>query len=287
MPLPDTCSRDASRHGAVRKREEPIWKLCRVTRAGRSIGQIAHLSTTTLHDVVAADEVPVALPASQTRARAELQPLQSHLDACIAAVERLDAAALEAILIRARVAFSQPMLIEQLIVPLMAVIGNLWCHGSLRIMHEPLASAVVRTFVGNLNSAAELSASALTLIVTTPVGQWHEIGALIVASTATTEGWRVAYLGANLPAEETVAAAQQHLAKAVALSIIHPSDDAHLQYELLKLRRYLPQNVEIIVGGRASADYSDVLAEIGVMRLDSMLQLCAQLETLRSRLLSP
>ena len=42
---------------------------------------------------------------------------------------------------------------------------------------------VVRTFLWELNHNSDLSASAPALIVATPVGQLHEIGALMVAST--------------------------------------------------------------------------------------------------------
>jgi methanogenic corrinoid protein MtbC1 len=50
--------------------------------------------------------------------------------------------------------------------------------------------------------------SAPKILVTTPQGQLHELGALIVSAVASTEGWNVTYLGPNLPAEEIVGAAE-------------------------------------------------------------------------------
>ena len=132
-----------------------------------------------------------------------------------------------------------------------------------------------------LNNSPDLSASAPTLVVTTPVGQWHEIGALMVASTAAAGGWRVTYLGTNLPAEEIAAAVQHQAAKAVALSIVYPADDPRIREELINLRRYLGHEVNLVVGGRGSVGYKEVLDDIGAVYLCDMTGLREHMECLR------
>jgi methanogenic corrinoid protein MtbC1 len=150
-------------------------------------------------------------------------------------------------------------------------------------MHEHLASAVVRTILGGLlESVTNVPPSAPTIVVTTPVGQLHEIGAMVVAAMAAAEGWHVTYLGVNLPAEDIAAAVQQQHAKAVALSVAHPADDPHLEHELTLLRRYLTQDVGLIVGGRAAEGYHKVLEAIGAIRVQDMAGFRAHLETLRT-----
>ena len=262
---------------------ERLQLLYRVTRTGRSIGQVAHLDTETLRDLIREDELatPAVLPQAPTSS--EALSIQAHLDACLAAVARLDASDLETVLLRARVALSQPVFNEQLIVPLMEGIGQLWHDGTLRIAHEHLASAVVRTFMGSLHDGTSSASVAPRLLVTTPVGQWHEIGALLVASTAAADGWQVTYLGPNLPAEEIAAAAQQQGAKAVALSLVYPADDPRVIQDVSMLRRYLPRNVDLLVGGRSSAAYAEVLTAIGVVHLHDMVQLRHHLDTIRTR----
>jgi DNA-binding transcriptional MerR regulator/methylmalonyl-CoA mutase cobalamin-binding subunit len=260
---------------------ERLQLLVRATQLGRSIGQIAALPTERLRELVQADSA-ATLPASTAPSPSELRPAQSHLDECLAAVERFDAARLEDGLMQARMALSQPAFIEQLIAPLMDAIGNGWRDGALRIAHEHLASAVVRTFLWGLNRSPDLSASAPTLIVTTPVGQLHEIGALMAASTAVADGWNVIYLGANLPAEEIAAAAQHQLAKAVGLSLVYPTDDPRVGDELTMLRRYLGGDVALLVGGRGRTGYKEVLDDIGAVWLSDMASLRDYLETLRS-----
>jgi methanogenic corrinoid protein MtbC1 len=256
--------------------------LRQATLAGHSIGQIAHLPIERLRELVAAEAPAMPAPAPVPRIHDDGTPASAHLDACMAAVEQLDAMALETALLRARVALSHTAFIDTLIMPLMHKIGELWREGTLRIMHEHLASAIVRTLLGSLVTTAGLPPTAPHLIVTAPAGQLHEIGALIIASVASTEGWRVTYLGPNLPAEDIAAAAQQHHARAVGLSLVYPPDDAHLPQELARLRQYLAPQVAVFVGGRAAPGYQDILQRIGAVLPDSLAEFRIHLETLRT-----
>jgi methanogenic corrinoid protein MtbC1 len=118
------------------------------------------------------------------------------------------------------------------------------------------------------------------LVVATPVGQVHEFGALLVAATAAAEGWRVTYLGTDLPAEDIAEAAARTRARAAALSVVFPAGDTALADELRHLRAALPKDVTLVVGGAAASAYSGVLDEIGAARLDDLEAFRAQLRTL-------
>lgn len=250
--------------------------LRRVKEMGYSIGQIAQLPT---------EKLLAILNDSPARTRAQEVPsdsaLEAHLKACLSAVERFDAEELRRALARAVVTFGWPVVIERVFLPLMQEIGECWREGSLRIGHEHLASAVIQAFLGNLERAQTSSTTAPVLVVTTPVGQLHEIGALAAAAIATSEGWSVTYLGPNLPAEEIAHAAHRSRARAVALSIVYPPDDPHLPSELEKLRHYLPEHVTILVGGRSAHAYADVLDRIGAVQVSDWTSFRTLLESLR------
>ena len=256
--------------------------LRQATRLGHSISQVAALPTEQLRILVDADAATTTLVPPRPPAHPDIVPAQSSIDACMAAVERLNAVELETTLMRARVMLSHTAFVDNVIVPLMQTIGELWHEGALRIMHEHLTSAVVRTLLGSLTLAPGLPETAPHIIVTTPAGQWHEIGALLIASTASVDGWRVTYLGPNLPAEDMAAAVQHDHARAIGLSIIYPPDDPHLPQELAKLRRYLGSDVTIFVGGRVSADYQEILASLGVVRPRDLQEFRRHLEALRA-----
>jgi MerR family transcriptional regulator, light-induced transcriptional regulator len=260
---------------------EHLQLLRRATLTGHSIGQIARLPIEGLRALVAADEmIAPSLPRSVSPRLLDSSP-QAMLAACLEAVERLDAALLEEILTRATVMLSQPVLIEQVIVPLMHRIGDLWHEGKLRVAHEHLASAVVRTSLGNLSRGFGPTPSAPSLVVATPTRQMHELGALIVATTAAADGWRVTYLGPSLPAEEIAGAAHQSRARVVALSIVYPGDDPFLRGELIKLHRGLAEGVVLLVGGQGAEAYRGVLDEIAAVWLENLPDFRKHLEVLR------
>lgn len=274
---------------------ERLQLLRNTTQAGHSISRIAGLSNEELKKLTAADE-PASLAHSGARQTGKFQAAittepapsslerkpEAHLKRCISAIEELNAAALEAALSQSLVALGQRLMMDQVLVPLMQYIGDGWRRGTLRIVHEHIASATVRTFLGQIAQKQTGDIHAPVVVVTTPPGQIHEIGAMMVAATATSEGWRAVYLGADLPIEETAAAVVHSNARALALSIVYPVDDTRLPGELRRLSGFLPPHVTLLAGGRAVEQYADVLNEIGAVAVHSLMDLRLELEHLRT-----
>jgi DNA-binding transcriptional MerR regulator/methylmalonyl-CoA mutase cobalamin-binding subunit len=259
---------------------ERLLLLRRATLAGRSIGQVAALPTDELRQVVNEDE------AAQSQAPAPSRLVVSDtsngtVEAALRSIERFDPEGLQANLDRASVTLSKPALVEQVVAPLLERVGDAWRDGSLRVASEHMASATLRTFMGVLNGAYPAMSDAPRLLVTTPAGQLHELGALIAATAAAAEGWQITYLGPSLPAEEIAAAAQTSESRAVALSIVL-AGDPHVKNELARLGQLLPENIALLVGGRASPHYLDVLQQIGAVRLTDLPSFRTELESLRA-----
>ena len=140
---------------------------------------------------------------------------------------------------------------------------------------------MLRTFLGHISRPIALHPQAPVLVVTTPSGQHHELGAIIVAAAANSMGWRVVYGGACLPAEEIASMAIGQGARAVGLSVVHPMDDPSLSLEFQLLRRLLPASIPILVGGRASSAYQSDLDAVGAIRVGNLESLRQQLNRLR------
>ena len=237
---------------------ERLTALQRVVEAGHSIGQVANLSTERLRSLDA-QRSTVATPVRQDEVIVgERNPF---LEAAQNAVLRLDPEGLEDSLIRGHASLGIFGLLEGVVVPLISDIETRWVNGTLSISHEHMASAVLRSFLDQVRKSMPGSQTAPRLIVTTPQNQIHEIGALMVAIVAATQGWRVTYLGPNLPSDEIAHAANQLSARAVALSLVFPTDDPLLPAELKRLRQNLRSDVQLIVGGRATHFYMNALKE--------------------------
>jgi MerR family transcriptional regulator, light-induced transcriptional regulator len=117
------------------------------------------------------------------------------------------------------------------------------------IAQEHMASGVAHPVMARVRGALPVGADAPAIVVAVPAGERHEIGALLAAGTAALEGWRVTYLGADLPAAEIAGAARETGARMVALSSVY-ADPESLVQELRLLRKALPPDVEVVIGGQ-------------------------------------
>jgi DNA-binding transcriptional MerR regulator/methylmalonyl-CoA mutase cobalamin-binding subunit len=244
---------------------ERLRLMHQALRAGRRIGQVAGLPTDELQRLVDED-AQAPSPAAQSVANGRGSLGRDLLEESLRAVERMDARRLEEVLQRASLALTAAELIDLVVTPLMIEIGELWWNDKLTPGHERLASTVVRrTLDGTRSTLHTLNGPGL--VIATPAGQHHEIGAMLAAAAAAAAGWRVIYMGADLPADSIATAVEMTGARAVALSIIYPDDDPRLAEELRELRRLLPDQVTVIVGGQAAGGYRGVLEEMGAVWL--------------------
>jgi len=266
---------------------ERLDLLRRAVRQGRRISQVAGLETEELRKLVAADEKAAARTTGDlggvalSRAGSEEGVADSYFQACLEATRSLDERRLEDLLAQATVALPRPAILEQVVVPLLRSVGEMWRDGSLRVAQEHLVTAVIRTFLGPMADSSAHADSAPRLLVGTPAGQLHELGALIATAVAVSAGWRAVYLGPNLPAEEIAAGAQMAGARVIALSIIFPPDDPQVVQELTRLRRLVPDTTTLLIGGASAAGYDSTIDSIGGARLGDMPSFRAVLEGLR------
>ncbi len=250
------CSRTLSNRRLYSDEEIERLRLLKIlTDCGHRISQIACLTLDELHLLQKKSlPTPAAATPSDGHEYDHATPDQC-LEGCLEAVNNLEAPTLAQLLDDARVRYGQRTTLLRVIAPLIYEVGERWRKGEMRVSHEHLATCAVRDYVGLGSRTQTCPANAPELVVATPSGQVHEVGALLAAAAARDVGWRVTYLGPSLPAEEIVSCVNARKAKAVALSVVYPSDDPNVPVELTNLRRLLPQHVAVLIGGRAAYGY--------------------------------
>jgi len=251
-----------------------------VTDAGLNISQVARLKLTELEHL--ARQENILGPRSRDKQPKTALPvaIDDYYTQCLAAVRNLDADGLERAFDQAAVDLTRIALVRDLIMSLFEEIGNLWRKGSLKIVNEHMATAVTRNLLVNMLRATGTADSAPRILIATTVGQWHDIGALMVALTTADSGWQPVYYGPNLPSEEIAAGARQSGARAVALSITHLLDQPSLADELRKLRRYIGRGLAIFIGGRAVGDDLHILNEVDARYIKTLDQFSDELDRL-------
>lgn len=234
------------------------------TAQGHSIGLIAGLTTDALESLLEPGVTSQRiLPTPTERNIRSEYPAEELLEACLRSTEQMDRHQLEMHFNHASTVLSIHELLDRLVAPLMERVGNLWRTGGLRPSHEHMATDVVRAFLSARRATYAPADGAPAIVVTTPTGQLHEIGALMASLVARAEGWNDTYLGPNLPAEDIVAAVLKCGAKALALSIVYPSDDGRIENDLAFLSQQLPLGTRVFVGGRAADAYSNAIQRSG------------------------
>ncbi|MBK7999269.1 MAG: MerR family transcriptional regulator [Verrucomicrobia bacterium] len=261
---------------------ERLSLLRDITNSGHTIGNVAALPTEKLREIAhQTHQEPVSSRAMQPATSHASSPGALLVAECIEAVKALNPKALQDVLVRGSVLLGLQGLLQVVVAPLAQALGELWRDGTITAAHEHFATAVLRTQLGQMTKGFAEPDNAPSLIVSTPAGQLHELGALLAGATASSLGWRVAYLGTSLPAAEIAGAAIQRRARAVALSIVYPEDDPRLESELTRLRELLPAHIEILVGGRAMNAYRPALDRIGAHQIRDLNQLSDTLDNLR------
>lgn len=244
---------------------ERLALLRKATELGRNIGQIADLDLDALATMVGQDLAAQAPEVSLAGVDTTPSP-EPYLNRALAAAEQLDARALDETLRQALLSLTASALMEQVVAPLLTIVGARWHQGLLRPSHEHVTSVAARRILGAILTEAAAPRTAPGILVTTPAGQVHELGALLVAATAALEGWRVIYLGPDLPAEDIAATAEHTAPRLIALSLVYPLDDPGVLAQLHDLRSRVDPGVDIILGGSGAESYRAEAERLG-MRL--------------------
>ncbi|HUQ84368.1 MAG TPA: cobalamin-dependent protein [Gemmatimonadaceae bacterium] len=242
--------------------------LYAATNAGRSIGQVAGLPTEELTRIANEDAA-----ARQQRATARdlneatnerSDETNAVIEQALAIAATLKATELENLLRRSAIRLGLTSFIEDVATPLLRKIGELWHAGRATIAQEHLASSIIHDILAEAMRSTARTAGADTVVVATPAGERHAIGAVLIGAAAAVDGWRVVYLGVDLPANEIAAAAVATEASVVAMSVVYVPDRDHTLDELRALRARLPASVPVVVGGAGATQLAPELAQAGI-----------------------
>jgi methanogenic corrinoid protein MtbC1 len=219
---------------------ERLRLLRRAVAGGHAIGQIAALDDAALKRLLAAQ--PADAPA------APAQVWSGFAEDFKQAVGEYDLARADRVLSRAIAQHSPRALLIEILGPALQHIGDAWARGEICVGSEHLASTLVRDCVGALLRSYSADPGAESIVLTTPAGEQHELGVQLAAALAAMYGFRVIYLGANLPAGEIVDAVRRSGAKIAALSVV-ALDVGAARREISSLLDRLPEGVMLLLGG--------------------------------------
>lgn len=125
------------------------------------------------------------------------------------------------------------------LIPALVKIGNAWYNGEITVTTEHFASAYIRGNLLSIFQAFPSRTSAPFILVGCAPTELHEIGSLMLAVMLRSEGFRVEYLGPDLPLDDLVDYAKfEHPAMVVMAATSLESAELidHLQEKLAKIK---------------------------------------------------
>ena len=208
--------------------------------------------------------VPLAVDELQRRVDNALRPLTGRvldeasdalLNDLVVMIKATDRKALHGRLMHLISERGISAVIERVIAPLGARVGEFWLSGQIAIYQEHLFTAVIRSVLIQAMEQLPLqSAAQPPLVLLATLGnERHEIGLLMAESMFAQAGCDRLSLGTSMPLNEAVAACLAVKPDIFALSFSGQNAPREVLSQLKQLRGMLPPATEVWVGGSAVA----------------------------------
>lgn len=193
---------------------------------------------------------------------------QRYINHMVASVIKFDESGLEETYSEALSLYPVGTVTERLVSPLLRELGRRWSEGEGSVAEEHFFAFYLRNKLGARFHHRTRIAHGPKLLLACLPGDRHETGLLLFALAASESGYRTILLGADMPLQELVSAADKTQCEAIVLSGLVAPDRHTLEQGLPNLVK--ATGVPVFVGGKASTGASDALrrAEIEVLGTD-------------------
>lgn len=207
-----------------------------------------------------------------------------HVARMLAAAADFDVAGCDAGLAAAAAELDPLTFVRDVVGPVLREAGNRWHRGTFSVVQEHLVSGVVRRQLAQALDRLAVGASGPRILFTTLVGERHEMGALMTAVVAASQGCRCLYLGPDLPVAEVGRFCRHQPVDVVAVSLVTQPEVNDACAQLRELHKSVAAPVEIWIGGQAAGLLLREKLPDGVARIRGLDDFLTMIVALRKRL---
>lgn len=209
-----------------------------------------------------------------------------YLSRLLRAVEAFSPGRLDAVYNEASSLYPLELVTTRLIEPALQQLGKRWLDGDIGIAEEHFFTAWLRNKLGaRLHHAGRETSDGAVLLLACVPGHRHEIGLLLFALAALGRGYRVVYLGTDMPLEPLPAVLLRCGARALVLAAGREPVPEQTLAGLNGLATSLDSL--IFVGGPVAAPQKNALEAIGVIAIGEQFTLALHSVAARVPVLAP
>lgn len=144
-------------------------------------------------------------------------------------------------------------LLDELYLPILQEVGHRWEEGLVSTVQEHFVSAWCREQILAMARSLEPgSPAAPEAICATPAGERHEFGLLGVAFRLANRGFRLLYLGADVPTDQLLALVEDRKPALVAISVVLERSDFDLVSYAQSVALAAGPSGRVLFGGRVA-----------------------------------
>ncbi|MEW5926997.1 MAG: MerR family transcriptional regulator [Gemmatimonadota bacterium] len=140
--------------------------------------------------------------------------------------------------------------VEEVLMPLLRRVGEMWERGEATVTQEHFVSVFAREKLDwMLGFLAAAPADGPEVVLAGLPGERHELGLMGVAVHLAARGWRVTYLGADVPFDDLEGTLAERRPAMLCTSVIFPLSRAECVEVAKRLRRLSPAKTGVVLGG--------------------------------------
>jgi methanogenic corrinoid protein MtbC1 len=198
-----------------------------------------------------------ALDPTRPADRLALQYLQQVLEGNVA----------EAIALVTRAAggsFRPPAIYTEVLLPAQREVGRLWHAGEISIAEEHMVTSATQRAMAVIASQAQTApANGRTVVVAAVAGNAHDVGLRALADMYQLAGWRVLFVGADVPMHDLPNLLTFFEADLLMLGATLTTHVSRVEHTIAAIRERCERPVKIVVGGAAFDEAPDLVTRVG------------------------
>lgn len=200
-----------------------------------------------IETVLRGEGAPVVASAAAAPSAVMVESLNEGIHQVLKALYKYDMDLAEQYLSRLGMRLSETDLLEMVYPQLLMQVGDDWENSRINIAQEHFSWNFLRTRLLNYLKTNKMGVNQPKVLLTTPSGELHEGGLIVLAAYLMLKGWQVYYLGVNLPMEDLLHAYEGIEPDIVCLSAIEAWNIEKNWTELEKMKC-------VVVGGPCLAE---------------------------------
>ena len=153
---------------------------------------------------------------------------------------------------------------SDVLLPAQREIGRLWHAGEVSVAEEHMVTAATqRTMAVVVSQAAKRAANGRTVVVAAMAGNIHDVGLRALADMYQLDGWRVIYIGADVPMLDLPKVLTFYQTDLLMLGATMSTQLPRVKQAIAAIRDRADCQVRVVVGGAAFDEAPDLWEKVG------------------------